>query len=97
MTLYRLRTHACIEPFIIAAHRHLSVMHPIHKLLRPHMRYTMDINARARELLISAGGIIESLFSTKEVSMEITSFAYKNWRFDMETLPADLIRRYSYV
>ncbi|EOY28235.1 Lipoxygenase 3, putative isoform 2 [Theobroma cacao] len=88
-----LRTHACIEPFIIAAHRHLSVMHPIHKLLRPHMRYTMDINARARELLISAGGIIESLFSTKEVSMEITSFAYKNWRFDMETLPADLIRR----
>ncbi|OMO76434.1 Lipoxygenase [Corchorus capsularis] len=88
-----LRTHACMEPFIIAAKRHLSVMHPIHKLLQPHMRYTMDINARARELLISAGGIIESLFSTKECSVEITSFAYKNWRFDMESLPADLIRR----
>ncbi|XVE88049.1 hypothetical protein DITRI_Ditri19aG0037500 [Diplodiscus trichospermus] len=88
-----LRTHACMEPFIIAARRHLSVMHPIHKLLHPHMRYTLDINARARELLISAGGIIESLFSTKECSMEITSFAYKNWRFDMESLPADLIRR----
>ncbi|XVF40490.1 hypothetical protein PTKIN_Ptkin01aG0117700 [Pterospermum kingtungense] len=88
-----LRTHACMEPFIIAAHRHLSVMHPIHKLLHPHMRYTMDINARARELLISTRGIIESLFSTKECSMEITSFAYKNWRFDMESLPNDLIRR----
>ncbi|MFQ6644472.1 hypothetical protein Gotur_018373 [Gossypium turneri] len=88
-----LRTHACMEPFIIAARRHLSAMHPILKLLHPHMRYTMDINARARELLISAGGIIESLFSTKECSMEITSFAYKNWRFDMESLPADLIRR----
>ncbi|XP_022715874.1 linoleate 13S-lipoxygenase 3-1, chloroplastic-like isoform X2 [Durio zibethinus] len=88
-----LRTHACMEPFIISARRHLSVMHPIHKLLHPHMRYTMEINARARELLISAGGIIESLFSTKECSMEITSFAYKNWRFDMESLPADLIRR----
>ncbi|KAG8490144.1 hypothetical protein CXB51_015453 [Gossypium anomalum] len=88
-----LRTHACMEPFIIAARRHLSVMHPIHKLLHPHMRYTMDINARARELLINADGIIESLFSTKESSMEITSLAYKNWRFDMESLPADLIRR----
>ncbi|PPS13785.1 hypothetical protein GOBAR_AA06747 [Gossypium barbadense] len=88
-----LRTHACMEPFIIAARRHLSVMHPIHKLLHPHMRYTMDINARARELLINADGIIESLFSTKECSMEITSLAYKNWRFDMESLPADLIRR----
>ncbi|XVF25798.1 hypothetical protein REPUB_Repub13aG0244600 [Reevesia pubescens] len=88
-----LRTHACIEPFIIAAKRHLSIMHPIHKLLHPHMRYTMDINAQARKLLISAGGIIESLFSTKECSIEITSFSYKNWRFDMESLPADLIRR----
>ncbi|KAL4366427.1 hypothetical protein GQ457_05G034350 [Hibiscus cannabinus] len=53
-----LRTHACMEPFIIAARRNLS-----------------------------------SLFSTKESSMEITSFAYRNWRFDMESLPADLIRR----
>ncbi|KAK8484046.1 hypothetical protein V6N11_066627 [Hibiscus sabdariffa] len=88
-----LRTHACMEPFIIAARRNLSAMHPIHKLLHPHMRYTLDINARARELLISADGIIESLFSTKESSMEITSFAYGNWRFDMESLPADLIRR----
>ncbi|KAE8686695.1 Linoleate 13S-lipoxygenase 3-1 [Hibiscus syriacus] len=88
-----LRTHACMEPFIIAARRNLSVMHPIHKLLHPHMRYTLDINARARELLISANGLIESLFSTKECSMELTSFAYKNWRFDMEALPADLIRR----
>ncbi|KAE8715186.1 Detected protein of unknown function [Hibiscus syriacus] len=68
-------------------------MHPVHKLLHPHMRYTLDINARARELLISAGGLIESLFSTKQYSMELTSFAFKNWRFDMESLPADLIRR----
>ncbi|KAE8724243.1 Lipoxygenase 4 [Hibiscus syriacus] len=88
-----LRTHACMEPFIIAARRNLSVMHPIHKLLHPHMRYTLDINARARDLLISADGLIESLFSTKECSMELTSFAYKNWRFDMEALPSDLIRR----
>ncbi|XVF59321.1 hypothetical protein PTKIN_Ptkin07bG0266500 [Pterospermum kingtungense] len=57
------------------------------------MRYTMDINARACELLINADGIIESFFSSKECSMEITSFAYQNWRFDMESLPNDLIQR----
>lgn len=30
-----LRTHAALEPFIIAAHRQLSCMHPIYKLLEP--------------------------------------------------------------
>ncbi|KAI8528013.1 hypothetical protein RHMOL_Rhmol12G0118600 [Rhododendron molle] len=33
-----LRTHACIESYIIATHRQLSSMHPIYKLLYPHMR-----------------------------------------------------------
>ncbi|XP_022777353.1 linoleate 13S-lipoxygenase 3-1, chloroplastic-like [Durio zibethinus] len=89
-----LRIHACMEPFIIAAHRQLSIMHPIYKLLHPHMRYTLATNAQAREDLINAGGIIESFFSTAECSMEITASAYQNWwRFDMESLPADLIRR----
>ncbi|KAA8519794.1 hypothetical protein F0562_014116 [Nyssa sinensis] len=48
-----------MEPFIIAAHRQLSAMHPIFKLLDPHMRYTLEMNALARESLISAGGVIE--------------------------------------
>ncbi|XP_021294379.1 lipoxygenase 3, chloroplastic-like [Herrania umbratica] len=89
-----LRTHACLEPLIIAAHRQLSVMHPIYKLLHPHTRYTMDVNAQGRRLLLNAGGIIESHLSTAECSMEITASSYQNWwRFDMESLPADLIRR----
>jgi lipoxygenase len=44
---FRLRTHAIMEPFILAAHRRMSAMHPIFKLLHPHMRYTLEINARA--------------------------------------------------
>ncbi|XVE88048.1 hypothetical protein DITRI_Ditri19aG0037400 [Diplodiscus trichospermus] len=89
-----LRAHACLEPFIIAVHRQLSVMHPIYKLLHPHMRYTMDVNAQARQFLLNAGGVIESCFSTAVCSMEVTAAAYQNWwRFDMESLPADLVRR----
>ncbi|XP_068658546.1 linoleate 13S-lipoxygenase 3-1, chloroplastic-like [Aristolochia californica] len=89
-----LRTHACMEPFILSAHRHLSAMHPIFKLLDPHMRYNLVINALARQSLINAGGVIESCFTPGQYCMEISAEAYRNhWRFDMEGLPADLIRR----
>uniref|UniRef100_A0A1D1XVX7 Lipoxygenase 6, choloroplastic n=1 Tax=Anthurium amnicola TaxID=1678845 RepID=A0A1D1XVX7_9ARAE len=89
-----LKTHACMEPYIIAAHRQLSSMHPIFMLLHSHMRYTMEINALARQSLINGGGIIESCFSPGKYAMEISSAAYKSmWRFDMESLPADLLRR----
>ncbi|TYI09670.1 hypothetical protein ES332_A09G089500v1 [Gossypium tomentosum] len=67
-----LRTQACLEPFIIAAHRQLS----------------------GRQLLLNAGGIVESHFFTAACSMEVSASVYQNWwRFDMESLPADLIQR----
>jgi lipoxygenase len=54
----------------------------------------MEINALARQSLINEGGIIETTFSPAKYSIELSSVAYdKFWRFDMEALPADLIRR----
>ncbi|KAI7753940.1 hypothetical protein M8C21_033140 [Ambrosia artemisiifolia] len=88
-----LRTHATMEPFILAAHRQLSAMHPIYKLLEPHMRYTLETNAIARQNLINADGVIEQGFTPGRYALEISAAAYKNWRFDLEGLPADLIRR----
>ncbi|XP_024985792.1 linoleate 13S-lipoxygenase 2-1, chloroplastic-like [Cynara cardunculus var. scolymus] len=89
-----LRTHCCTEPYIIACNRQLSAMHPIYRLLHPHFRYTMEINALARESLINCGGIIESCFSPGKYSIELSSIAYGQlWRFDQEGLPADLISR----
>ncbi|XP_015873266.3 linoleate 13S-lipoxygenase 2-1, chloroplastic [Ziziphus jujuba] len=94
LVIHWLRTHCCTEPYIIATNRQLSAMHPIYRLLHPHFRYTMEINAFARESLINAGGIIESTFSPGKYSIELSSAAYDQlWRFDMEALPADLIRR----
>ena len=82
------------EPYVIATNRQLSVMHPIYRLLHPHFRYTMEINALAREALINAGGTIETSFSLGKYSMELSSAAYDlEWQFDMQALPADLIRR----
>ncbi|XP_021772002.1 linoleate 13S-lipoxygenase 2-1, chloroplastic-like [Chenopodium quinoa] len=89
-----LRTHCCVEPYIIAAHRQLSAMHPIFRLMNPYFRFTMMINALARQALINAGGIIETTFSPEKYSMEFSSYVYdKEWRFDQQGLPADLIAR----
>ncbi|KAI3823210.1 hypothetical protein L1987_04643 [Smallanthus sonchifolius] len=89
-----LRTHCVTEPYIIATNRHLSQMHPIQRLLVPHFRYTMQINALARLLLINASGIIETTFSPGKYCMQICADAYDQlWRFDHDALPADLISR----
>lgn len=88
-----LRTHACTEPFILGAHRRLSAMHPVFKLLHPHMRYTLEINALARQNLINADGVIESCFTPGPLCMEMSAAVYESWRFDMEGLPADLLHR----
>ncbi|KAL5169275.1 Linoleate 13S-lipoxygenase 2-1, chloroplastic [Glycine soja] len=89
-----LRTHCVTEPYVIATNRQLSELHPIYKLLHPHFRYTMEINAIAREALINADGTIESSFAPGKYSIEISSAAYAlEWRFDKQALPADLVSR----
>lgn len=69
-------------------------MHPIYKLLHPHLRYTMEINALAREFLVNGNGIIESSFVPGKYSVELSSVAYDQlWQFDLQALPKDLINR----
>ncbi|XP_022153751.1 linoleate 13S-lipoxygenase 2-1, chloroplastic-like [Momordica charantia] len=89
-----LKTHCAVEPYAIATNRQLSAMHPIYRLLHPHFRYTLEINAEGRQLIANAGGIIETTFSPLKYSMELSSAAYDlQWQFDLQALPADLIHR----
>ncbi|KAG2445991.1 hypothetical protein HXX76_000594 [Chlamydomonas incerta] len=88
------RTHAALEPFLIAMRRQMSVMHPITKLMLPHFRYTLNINRNARASLINAGGIIEKTFSAGPFAMRLASAVYgKSWTFAGQALPEDLRER----
>uniref|UniRef100_A0A8D2BEK1 Arachidonate 12-lipoxygenase, 12S type n=1 Tax=Sciurus vulgaris TaxID=55149 RepID=A0A8D2BEK1_SCIVU len=59
-----LNTHLVAEVIAVATMRCLPGLHPVFKLLVPHIRYTMEINTRARTQLISDGGIFDQAAST---------------------------------
>uniref|UniRef100_A0A8C1XEV3 Arachidonate 12-lipoxygenase n=1 Tax=Cyprinus carpio TaxID=7962 RepID=A0A8C1XEV3_CYPCA len=59
-----LRTHLVVEVICVSTLRQLPAVHPIYKLLTPHLRYTLEINCRGRTQLLSMDGIFKKVVST---------------------------------
>ena len=85
--------HLTVEPIIIAANRRLSQTHPLMVLLKPHFRFTIEINNAAIHSLIVPGGVVASVLSTSITSSaKLIVDANAAWRFD-EHCPDVLFER----
>jgi len=95
--VHALRCHLCTEPYAVALRRHLSAKHPLHKLLLPHIRYTVLINFLARLALISPGGIFDktsSIGGEKQGFLKLMADEYEQgWTPLSEHLPDKLRAR----
>lgn len=77
-----LKTHLVMEAFAVAAWRQLPSVHPVFKVLFPHLRSVMAINM-----------FIRSEFMNLEAGKELMKRSYKTFKFGMLSLPDTLKKR----
>ncbi|KAL0993737.1 hypothetical protein UPYG_G00112960 [Umbra pygmaea] len=86
-----LRTHLLGEVCCTATLRQLPEVHPLHQLLMPHIRSTLQINIQARTSLLAANGVFDkAIGSGLEALPVLLSEATKRLRYHSLCVPGDL-------
>ncbi|KAK9537042.1 hypothetical protein VZT92_006780 [Zoarces viviparus] len=89
-----LRTHMLAELFCVATLRQLPEPHPLHQLLMPHVRTSLQINFQARMTLLAANGVFDKASgSGLEALPVLLSRASERIRYESLCVPDDLRHR----
>ncbi|XP_041717048.1 hydroperoxide isomerase ALOXE3 [Coregonus clupeaformis] len=93
ISYHLLGTHLLAEAFAMATLRSLPIMHPLHKLLIPHFRYTLQINLLARKRLISPDGPLANGAMGLEGLKELLKRAHSEITYSSLCLPENIVAR----
>ncbi|KAM6902322.1 polyunsaturated fatty acid lipoxygenase ALOX15B-like [Xenentodon cancila] len=89
-----LRTHVMSELVAMATLRNFPMVHPLYKLLAPHFRFTLEIDALARQLLLSDGGSLKEYTAVGGVAtLEFLRRASASLKYQDLCLPDDITGR----
>lgn len=88
------RTHLVMEAVTLAMRRQLSERHPLHRLLVPHVEFTLPINHSAATNLIAPGGAVDKAFAgTIEASAALVRRGIESFDLRHAAPPVDLASR----
>jgi len=82
---HALHTHLVMEPFVMATLRNLAASHPVYKLMRRHLRYTLAINEGARSSLLAPGGVFDNFMATggpDQGHLALLMQGYVDWKLE---------------
>ncbi|KAM9728681.1 polyunsaturated fatty acid lipoxygenase ALOX15B isoform 1-T2 [Menidia menidia] len=89
-----LRTHMMSELCCVATLRQLPRAHPLHQLLMPHVRTSLQINLQARATLLAKGGVFDQAVGCGLEAIPIMlSRASSRMRYRSLCVPEDLADR----
>ena len=86
--------HLLMEPWAVAIERNLPNYHPVFRMLKPHLQYTIAINTIGRNTLISKDGVSDRILSIGQGGhIDIMAKAYTYFHMGHLDLPEMMERR----
>ncbi|KAK3579734.1 hypothetical protein CHS0354_008875 [Potamilus streckersoni] len=88
------RAHRVSEVFAVATFRNLPLAHPVFKLLVPHLKYTIAVNATALEVLLGgAGSVFYKMLAIGGHEVKMLENGYNEFHWDLLNIPKEFAMR----